>query len=182
MDREARTQIIAITVVGTVVIMLAAFLWPGSGGVAVPSSPTMLYDEALVEEIYHRVSPAVVEIYADSQSGDSFNQTSAGSGFLIDSEGFIATNYHVIERADRVRVSFVNGPEVEAKILGRNPANARGHALFMSWSQPSTHGCASSTSVLTLSSSPIEPAAGMLNRWAPSTIARRTSLESSTMR
>ncbi len=34
MDREARSQIIAITAVGVVVIMLAAFLWPGSGGVA----------------------------------------------------------------------------------------------------------------------------------------------------
>ena len=123
MDREARSQIIAITAVGIVVIMLAAFLWPGSGGVAFPSGPTMLFDEGLVEEIYHRVSPAVVEIYADTQNGDSFNQTSAGSGFLIDSEGFIATNYHVIERADRIRVSFVDGPDVEAVILGRNPAN-----------------------------------------------------------
>ena len=90
---------------------------------AFPSGPTMLYDEALVQEIYYRVSPAVVEIYADTQSGDSFDQTSAGSGFLIDSEGYIVTNFHVIERADRVRVSFVDGPDVEAKILGRNPAN-----------------------------------------------------------
>jgi len=123
MDREARSQIIAITAVGIVVIMLAAFLWPGPGGLAFPAGPTMLYDEALVEEIYHRVSPAVVEIYADTRTGDSYDQTSAGSGFLVDSEGYIVTNYHVIERADRVRVSFVNGPDVEAIILGRNPAN-----------------------------------------------------------
>ena len=123
MDREARSQLIAITAVGIVVIMLAAFLWPGSGGMAFPSGPTMLYDEALVEEIYYRVSPAVGEIYADTKSRASFNQTSAGFGFLIDSEGFIVTNYHVIERADRVRVSFVDGPDVEAIILGRNPAN-----------------------------------------------------------
>ena len=122
MDREARSQIVAITAVGLVFIMLAAFVWPGSGG-GFTSGPTPLYDEALVEEIYHRVSPAVVEIYADTRSGDSFSQTSAGSGFLIDSEGYIATNYHVIERADRIRVSFVNGPDVEAIILGRNPAN-----------------------------------------------------------
>ena len=123
MDREARSQIITITAVGIVIIMLAAFIWPGPNGVAFPSGPTMLYDEDLVEEIYHRVSPAVVEIYADTESEGSFNQAAAGSGFLIDSEGFIATNYHVIERADRVRVSFLEGPEVEAEILGRNPAN-----------------------------------------------------------
>ena len=110
MDREARSQIIAITAIGLVVIMLAAFLWPGPGGLPFPAGPTMLSDEALVEEIYHRVSPAVVEIYADIRTGDSYEQTSAGSGFLIDSEGYIATNYHVIERADRVRVSFVNVP------------------------------------------------------------------------
>ena len=42
MDREARSQLIAISAVGIVVIMLAAFLWPGSGGMAFPSGLTML--------------------------------------------------------------------------------------------------------------------------------------------
>ena len=45
-----------------------------------------------------------------------------GSGFYV-TEDTVLTNYHVIERADRVRVSFVDGPDLEAIILGRNPAN-----------------------------------------------------------
>lgn len=123
MDRETRLQVTAITAVSVVVILLAAFIWPGPDGVGFPTKEAMLFDEALVEEIYLRVSPAVVEIYADQLSGDSFVQTSAGSGFLVDEEGHIATNNHVIGEADRVRVSFHDGSDTEATVLGRNPAN-----------------------------------------------------------
>ena len=128
MDRESRSQIIAITVAGMLVIILAAFLWPGSGGLAFPSGPTMLFDEALVEEIYHRVSPAVVEIYADTQSGNSFNQTSAGSGFLVDSEGFIALS----------RDSAANGRIAPAGL--RHPSHRTGRATLTAPGSPSD-GC-----------------------------------------
>lgn len=123
MDQEIRSQVLAISVVGMVAILLAAFFWPGPKGLVFPLGPTLLFDEDLVEEVYHRVSPAVVEIYSDTRDGDNFIQGSAGSGFLVDEKGHIATNYHVIERADRVRVSFFEGPDVEAEVLGRNPAN-----------------------------------------------------------
>ena len=47
----------------------------------------------------------------------------SGSGFLIDDQGHIVTNNHVIQNADRVRVNFQNGESVEAEVLGTNPGN-----------------------------------------------------------
>ena len=45
-----------------------------------------------------------------------------GSGFVIDDEGHIVTNNHVIEDADLIEVSFPNGDTFEATLIGRDPA------------------------------------------------------------
>ena len=45
-----------------------------------------------------------------------------GSGFLIDTDGHIVTNNHVIEGADLIEVSFPNGDTYEAELIGRDPA------------------------------------------------------------
>ena len=45
-----------------------------------------------------------------------------GSGFLIDRDGHIVTNNHVIEGADLIEVSFPNGDTYEAELVGRDPA------------------------------------------------------------
>jgi serine protease Do len=42
----------------------------------------------------------------------------AGSGFIIDPSGVIVTNRHVIGRADRIKVSLVDGTELPAKVIG----------------------------------------------------------------
>ena len=47
---------------------------------------------------------------------------SLGSGFVIDGEGHIVTNNHVIEDADLIEVSFPNGDTYEADLIGRDPA------------------------------------------------------------
>lgn len=107
------------------VVMALLFAWVGPGIEAIPrpASAAVLFDEQQVQQIYNRVSPAVVEIIIDNEIGDSFTQTGFGSGFLIDQEGHIATNNHVIEDNDRVRVKFLDGSYVTATVLGRNPAN-----------------------------------------------------------
>lgn len=51
----------------------------------------------------------------------NFKQQSLGSGFIIDRKGYIATNNHVIEGADQIRVKLADGKEFDAKILGRDP-------------------------------------------------------------
>jgi S1-C subfamily serine protease len=46
-----------------------------------------------------------------------------GSGIVIDSNGTILTNYHVVENAIKVTVSFEKGKAVEAKVVGKDPSN-----------------------------------------------------------
>jgi S1-C subfamily serine protease len=47
----------------------------------------------------------------------------SGSGFVINRDGTILTNYHVIENAIKVNVSFEKGKTVEAQVLGKDPSN-----------------------------------------------------------
>ena len=46
---------------------------------------------------------------------------SIGSGFVIDAEGYIVTNNHVVENADRIVVTLHDGSEHEAQVLGTDP-------------------------------------------------------------
>jgi serine protease Do len=50
-----------------------------------------------------------------------FKQPSLGSGFIIDKNGFVVTNNHVIEDADQIKVKLNNQREFDAKIVGRDP-------------------------------------------------------------
>ena len=69
-------------------------------------------EETLVE-IYDRVSPGVVSIRILSELGGG-----QGSGFVIDKEGHIVTNNHVIENASELEVAFPNGYKTRATVLG----------------------------------------------------------------
>ncbi len=57
------------------------------------------------------------------QGGPSsgFEQSSLGSGFVIDREGYIVTNNHVIENADEIKVMLANGKAFDATVVGRDP-------------------------------------------------------------
>jgi len=48
-------------------------------------------------------------------------QQSLGSGFIIDKDGYILTNNHVIENAGMIMVKLANEKEYEAKVVGRDP-------------------------------------------------------------
>lgn len=50
-----------------------------------------------------------------------FKQRSLGSGFIIDKEGHILTNNHVVEKASSIRVKLTDGKEYEAKVVGKDP-------------------------------------------------------------
>src|SRR5271154_647985 len=49
--------------------------------------------------------------------------TATGSGIVIDAKGTILTNYHVVENAVKVTVSFEKGKSVEAKVVGKDPSD-----------------------------------------------------------
>ena len=54
-------------------------------------------------------------------NGEGRVASSLGSGFVIDAQGHIATNNHVIEGADTIEVTFPNGDNYVATLLGRDP-------------------------------------------------------------
>jgi putative serine protease PepD len=67
-----------------------------------------------VEGIYSRVSPGVVFVEADQQNGQA-----SGSGFVIDDQGDIVTNEHVVDGATALKVRFgENGDAIPVKLLG----------------------------------------------------------------
>ncbi len=59
--------------------------------------------------------------FGNEQPQEEFKQRSLGSGFIIDKEGYIVTNNHVIEDADEIQVKLKSGREYDGEIVGRDP-------------------------------------------------------------
>jgi len=55
------------------------------------------------------------------QLPEDFKQRSLGSGFVIETDGFILTNNHVVEKAAEIQVTLSDGKVFEAKTVGRDP-------------------------------------------------------------
>ena len=55
------------------------------------------------------------------QMPKSFKTRSLGSGFIIDPKGYVVTNNHVVEGAEKIKVILVGGKEYQATIKGRDP-------------------------------------------------------------
>jgi serine protease Do len=61
------------------------------------------------------------ERYFGEDMQKEFKQPSLGSGFIIDKDGFVVTNNHVIEDADQIKVKLKDEREFDAEIVGRDP-------------------------------------------------------------
>jgi S1-C subfamily serine protease len=73
------------------------------------TNPSVATDEQNNIEVYKTMSPGVVFITSTSFSNDFWDageRSGTGSGFVIDAQGHILTNYHVIEGAQKLSVSF----------------------------------------------------------------------------
>lgn len=83
--------------------------------------------EEVVIAVYSQVSPAVVNISSIAMAYDFFfnvvPQRGTGSGFIIDERGYIVTNNHVVENAERLEVTLAGGAKYKAKLVGRDPSN-----------------------------------------------------------
>jgi serine protease Do len=120
---------------------------PATGPTAVTATSAASLSKEF-EEVARRVEPAVVNInteqivhntagqmpdgmdqfFGNSPFGSffgnephDFKQRSLGSGFIVNSGGYILTNNHVVENASRIRVKLSDGREMEAKVVGTDP-------------------------------------------------------------
>ena len=59
--------------------------------------------------------------FSEGNPPGGFEQRGVGSGFVMNREGYILTNNHVIEDADQIKVKLANGKEYEGKVVGRDP-------------------------------------------------------------
>ena len=89
-----------------------------------------------INEIYRRAASGVVRVNSTTNTtsviprilpgGDEVpsipQQSAIGSGFVIDKTGHIVTNYHVVEGANEVTVSFSNRDTVKADVVGTDPS------------------------------------------------------------
>jgi S1-C subfamily serine protease len=70
-----------------------------------------------VNEIYRRSGPGVVQITTTEGSSQAL-----GSGFVLDKNGYIATNYHVVNGATSIKVRFSNDDTLKATLIGSDPS------------------------------------------------------------
>ncbi len=95
--------------------------------------PLVMNPEQVVIDVYKRANPAVVNVRVTKHSEGSLRfqpqegeppdeyVRGQGSGFVIDSEGHIVTNHHVVEGAEEVLVVFSDGDQARATLVGLDP-------------------------------------------------------------
>ncbi|MEP6901278.1 MAG: trypsin-like peptidase domain-containing protein, partial [Actinomycetota bacterium] len=90
------------------------------------SNPATVSDEQNSIEVYKSLAPGVAFITTSSQVqnlyGEDFEtEKGNGSGSVIDAQGHILTNYHVIEGSTKLTVSFGGEKVYQAKVIGGDP-------------------------------------------------------------
>ena len=128
----------------TAVVLLAAitalFALATSGCEKIETSYKTVGFPKSFAELAEKVNPAVVNISTETTvrvPGTPFSeffgpffgrmpdremkQQSLGSGFIIDKDGFILTNNHVVAGADEIKVKLADGRQYKAKVIGRDP-------------------------------------------------------------
>jgi putative serine protease PepD len=76
-----------------------------------------------VNEIYERAKDGVVLVSTSTQTPFGQGGGGTGSGFLIDDEGHVLTNQHVVDNAQSVTVRFPDGDEIDARVVGADASS-----------------------------------------------------------
>lgn len=142
-DDRADTRSRGPTVNGTLVLLLLVLVVvliyrdmrrqfalhdPEAFGRAVAARGDLADDEKATVQLFRQVSPSVVHVTNVGRRVDprGFNvleiPQGVGSGFVWDDSGYIVTNYHVVQGADKARVTLSDNTTVDAKLVGFDDA------------------------------------------------------------
>lgn len=104
-------------------------VWPVTTPQPVSMTNAVLESEKTYAGLYNQIGPSVVSInvVATQSGGGNFNGNQGqivqgtGTGFVIDTQGHIVTNNHVVEGATRIEVNFFDGSIYRGEIVGVDP-------------------------------------------------------------
>ncbi len=88
---------------------------PSAPPLVPPVAPDLVVQQAALVDIYQRLSPGVVSIQVLSNAGGG-----QGSGFVVDSQGHVVTNFHVVEGAEDIEVHFPSGFKTRGRVIGQD--------------------------------------------------------------
>jgi putative serine protease PepD len=103
------------------------------GGAATSASSSS--DGTTASAVYQRTKQGVVDITVKTQAASSSSSpfgapapsgaasTAEGSGFVLDKDGNIVTNQHVVDGATSIQVKFADGTKVSAKVVGQDASS-----------------------------------------------------------
>ncbi|MBF0486798.1 MAG: trypsin-like peptidase domain-containing protein [Nitrospirae bacterium] len=110
---------IALLLIGLLFTGVAPAFAAGTAGRMTPEEETSI-------SIYKQASPSVVNITTTTMVQDFFSvypQKGSGSGTIITPDGFVLTNYHVVEDATEIGVTMIDGTKYPAKFIGADQDN-----------------------------------------------------------
>jgi len=119
---QNKFYLIIVLIVSSTVFVLSSGL-----SLQIVYSQSILEEKDLsLTEIFDKTKESVVQITRTIPSVDPYqinreNQTALGSGFVYNNDGYIITNNHVIENAETVDVTFINGSRYTANVTGADP-------------------------------------------------------------
>jgi len=119
--RDRMRSILLLLVLGLLVILGAVV------PIAAQSDEAVIASDDIFTEVYDEVSPSVVSISVVARRpesgfrGQDDTVISGGTGFVLDQEGHIMTNNHVVAGATEIEVSFIDGTLATAQIIGLDP-------------------------------------------------------------
>jgi S1-C subfamily serine protease len=96
---------------------------PTPGRVSLPAEAVEVGTSGTLQALYEQSNPGIVSIVVSGVRRGALRGRGAGSGFIIDEQGHIVTNNHVVAGATQVTVIFYDGHEATATIVGTDPSS-----------------------------------------------------------
>jgi S1-C subfamily serine protease len=119
-----KLRVPAAGLLGVVLLSLLYLYAPPLGSVP-PLPPEAAASQPTAADAYEKIRPAVVHVRGIPQVDDPENDTkpegNVGTGVVIVDTGVILTNLHVVYGAKTVRVTFADGTESDAEVIGERP-------------------------------------------------------------
>jgi serine protease Do len=125
-NRYKRVAAIAASIAGITALTISALVWSLSPGKPAGKEEVQLLNRKFdninqkfqqIEKQNKALDQKINDVKDQNADAGHFTYTSGGTGFMVDSKGFLVTNAHVVKDATHVAVQSSNGSEYVAKVV-----------------------------------------------------------------